>query len=109
MKTATQLRDEALDQVEDNANAEWTALVTKIIADLANQMSLLTSDDVWNELKNYPDVQTHQPAAMGAMFRKANSTGYIKPTDRFVASKRSVSHARPIRVWESKLWKAAND
>ena len=108
MKTAIQLRDEALAQVEDNANAEWTALVTKIIVDLSNQMSLLTSDDVWNELKNYPDVQTHQPAAMGAMFRKAKSTGYIQPTDRFVASKRSVSHARPIRVWESKLLGKAN-
>jgi hypothetical protein len=103
MKTATQLRDKALEQVEDNANKVWTNLVTQIIADLAKQMSHITSDDVWNELKKYPDVQTHQPAAMGAMFRKASSTGLIKPTDRFLASKRPISHARPIRIWQSTL------
>jgi oligoendopeptidase F len=104
MKTATQLRDQALEQVEDNANKAWTDLVSKIIADLANQMIQFTSDDVWNELKNYPDVQTHQPAAMGAMFKKASKLGHIKPTDSFIASKRSVSHARPIRVWTSNTW-----
>jgi hypothetical protein len=103
MKTATQLRDEALEQVEENANKAWTDLVTKIIADLANQMAQFTSDDVWKELSNYPEVQTHQPAAMGAMFRKASKSGHIQPSDSFIASKRSVSHARPIRVWNSKL------
>jgi hypothetical protein len=103
MKTATQLRDQALEQVEDNANKTWTDLVAKIIADLANQMTEFTSDDVWNELKNYPEVQTHQPAAMGAMFRNASKLGHIKPSDSFIASKRPVSHARPIRVWNSNL------
>jgi hypothetical protein len=103
MKTATQLRDEALEQVEDNANKAWTDLVTKIISQLSNRLDFFTSDDVWDELKNYPEVQTHQPAAMGAMFKNAKHIGYIQPTSRFIASKRAVSHARPIRVWKSEL------
>jgi hypothetical protein len=103
MKTATQLRDEALEQVEDNANKAWTDLVTKIIGQLANRLDHFTSDDVWDELKNYPEIQTHQPAAMGAMFRNASKIGHIKPSDSFIASKRAVSHARPIRVWNSNL------
>jgi hypothetical protein len=103
MKTATQLRDEALEQVEDNANTAWTDLVTKIIGQLANRLDHFTSDDVWDELKNYPQIQTHQPAAMGAMFKKASNIGYIKPTARFIASKRAVSHARPIRIWTSNV------
>jgi hypothetical protein len=105
MKTATQLRDEALEQVEDNANKAWTNLVSKIITELASEMTEFTSDDVWNELTNYPEVQTHQPAAMGAMFKHASQMGQIQPTDRFIASKRPISHARPIRIWNSNLLK----
>lgn len=108
MKTAIELRDESLEQVEENANAEWTALAIQIIKELAATKATITSDDVWKELKNYPDVQTHQPSAMGAMFRRAFSLQLICTTDRFVQSKRPSSHARPIRVWESKLWKGTN-
>ena len=105
MKTAIQLRDESIQQVEDNANKEWTDLVLQIIRQLALDKSTLTSDDVWNTLKNYPQVQTHQPSAMGAMFRRALSMELIVASEQFVLSKRPSSHARPIRVWQSKLLK----
>ena len=108
MKTAIELRDESLEQVEENANAEWAALVLQVIKELAYSKEKITSDDVWNELKKYPNVQTHQPSAMGAMFRRAFSLKLICSTDSFVTSKRPSSHARPIRVWESKLWKEIN-
>ena len=102
MKTATQLRDEALNQVEDNANAEWFATALQVIKNLALKAEKLTSDDVWEELKNYPQVKTHQPSAMGAIFRRAFNLELIVATDTFVSSKRPSSHSRPIRVWESK-------
>ena len=101
MKTATQLRDEALEQVEENANADWTNLVIQIIKDLTTKSATITSDDVWLELQNYPEVQTHQPSAMGAMFRAASKQNIIVSTDRFICSTRPSSHARPIRVWQS--------
>jgi len=103
MKTATQLRDESLQQVEDNANAEWTNLVIQIIKDKAAESFTLTSDDIWLELQNYPEVKTHQPSAMGAMFKAASHLKLIVATDRFVASTRPSSHARPIRVWQSNI------
>jgi hypothetical protein len=105
MKTAIQLRDEGIQQVEDNANAAWTNLVLKIIQELSAQCSTLTSDDVWLELQKYPETKTHQPSAMGAMFRRAFSIGFIVSTDSFVLSKRPSSHARPIRVWQSNIKK----
>ena len=108
MKTAIQLRDEALEQVEDNANAKWALLVLEIIKELAEKSARITSDDVWVRLKDYPDVNTHQPSAMGAMFRRAASIGFIVSTDSFVQSARPSSHARPIRVWRSNL-KGKND
>lgn len=103
MKTAIQLRDEALEQVEDNANVEWATLALQSIKELAQLKATITSDDVWERLKNYPNVQTHQPSAMGAMFKRASSLQLISSTDTFVQSKRPSSHARPIRVWKSKL------
>lgn len=103
MKTAIQLRDEALDRVEENANAEWFAVALQVIQDLAEKLDKVTSDDVWEQLKNHPEVQTHQPSAMGAIFRKACNLNLISATDTFISSKRPSSHARPIRVWESKL------
>lgn len=103
MKTATQLRDESLQQVEDNANAAWTTLVIQLIKDKALESATLTSDDIWLKLENYPDITTHQPSAMGAMFKAASHLNMIVATDRFVASKRPSSHARPIRVWQSKF------
>lgn len=102
-QSAEQLRDAALEQVEENANAEWTQLVLEVIEKLAQGYFVITSDDVWQELENYPHITTHQPSAMGAMFKRAASLGYITPTDRFVTSKRPSSHARPIRVWDSNL------
>jgi hypothetical protein len=104
MKTAIQLRDESLQQVEDNANAEWTNLVIKLIRDTALSSFTLTSDDIWLKLRDYPDVQTHQPSAMGAMFKAASHMKLITATDRFIASKRPSSHARPIRVWQSNFF-----
>jgi oligoendopeptidase F len=103
MKTATDLRDEALAKVEENANKAWSDLVTKIIYDLATELPEFTSDDVWSELSNYPDIQTHQPAAMGAMFRNAAFRQEIRPTGSVVTSKRRSSHARAIRVWKSNV------
>jgi len=102
-KTAEQLRDEGLELVETNANSEWATLVIEIIEELARSHFKLTSDNVWEELERFPHIQTHQPSAMGAMFKKAQKLGYISSTETFFISKRPSSHARPIRVWESNL------
>lgn len=102
-QSANANRDNALQQVEANANQEWTELVLQIIKLLANEKDEFTSDDVWQKLSDYPNITTHQPSAMGAMFRTALRLQFIASTDKFVSSQRPVSHSRPIRVWESKL------
>jgi hypothetical protein len=101
MATAKELRDAGLQQVEENANKDWTELVIEIIETLAKTSGQIDSDKVWAELARFPEIETHQPSAMGAMFKRASSYGWIAPTDRFVNSKRPSSHARPIRVWNS--------
>jgi hypothetical protein len=98
-------RDTAIADVEANANEAWCALAMLMIQRIAESKAEFTSDDVWKALSYYPTVQTHQPSAMGAMFRKASSNKLITATDRFVQSARPISHARPIRVWSSQLIK----
>lgn len=102
-KLARENRDNALDQVESNANAEWTQLTLQIIKLLAESKDEFSSDNVWELLADYPNIKTHSPSAMGAMFRRALGLNYIESTDRFIQSERPSSHARPIRVWKSKL------
>lgn len=102
MTKAKKLRDAALKQVEANANQEWKVAALEIIQELSRQKygQAVTSDDVWLILSfEHPELKTHQPSAMGAIFRRAASLGYIYPTKEFVQSERPSSHARPIRVW----------
>ena len=102
-QSANANRDVALEQVESNANSEWTQLTLQIIKNLAESEYEFTSDNVWLKLADYPNITTHQPSAMGAMFKRAVRLNYIQSTDRFIQSQRPSSHARPIRVWQSKL------
>lgn len=105
IKEGQALRDAALADVEANANTAWCGLTLALIESLARQQSELTSDDVWKALADFPNYKTHQPSAMGAMFKRAASKNLIATTDRFVQSARPSSHARPIRVWSSKITK----
>lgn len=100
---AQALRDEALVNVEANANEAWCALAMLMIERIAESKTEFTSDDVWKALSYYPLIQTHQPSAMGAMFRKAAAKKLIVASDRFIQSTRPISHARPIRVWYSQI------
>lgn len=103
LKIALRNRDAGLEDVEANANQAWIDLSLKIIRILAESSSSFTSDQVWEELASYPEIKTHQPSAMGAVFRKAAALNIIEATDRFIQSQRPSSHARPIRVWNSKI------
>jgi hypothetical protein len=95
---ALQARDEAIDQAEDHAHAEWLAFALLTVKHLALLGSEFTTDAVWERLDHY-GVTTHEPRAMGAVIKRAVRDGLIVPTGRYVKSARKVNHARPIPVW----------
>jgi len=103
MNLAVELRDKAIDQVEDNADEQWFTEAMEGVRWLAQQSTLFTTDDVWEYLAGIPEVKTHDHRAMGAVMQKAQKLGWISPTERYWQSKRPVAHARPIRVWKSQL------
>ena len=93
-KTGEQLRDKAIDQAEDNANALWLEEAVEAIAYLSEVEEYITADSVWDLVGS-----AREPRAMGAAFRIAAKRGLIAPTQTYKASKRPQRHAAPIRVW----------
>lgn len=93
---AEQARDQAIQQVEDNADTDWMRQALAAVKWCAHYHGLFTTDEVWTML---PEVR--EPRALGAVMRKAQKAGWIRPTDRVRNSSRVECHARPVRVWES--------
>lgn len=93
-----QLRDEAIRQVADNADAAWMERAENVIRSLCCERGReeLTSDDVWTHLG---EDSPREPRALGAVFRRCMALGIIEKTGRVVQSKRRENHARDIAIW----------
>jgi hypothetical protein len=98
--TGRQLRDAALLQVDEHADASWKQAALDCVRQLAQTRNTFTTDDVWDALRATPEM-THEPRALGAIMRRAQAAGLIAPTDEWRPSKRPVCHASPKRVWMS--------
>lgn len=95
-------KDEAIDQVEENADAIWLGVARTVLEQLARSRSHITSDDVWDRVP-----APREPRAMGAVFRWAMRQGLVEATDRIKPSRRPECHGRRIQVWRSRKCRAA--
>lgn len=102
---AEQAADEAIARAHDNADPRWTERALDAIWDLAVDNATLTTDDVWAALAHV-DTQTHEPRAMGAVMRVAAGKGWVYASDDYRKSERAACHARPLRVWVSRIYHA---
>ena len=105
MSDAMRARDDAIARAERHAVDGWKTATFGVIRQLAESCASFTTDDVWLALQKLPDVATHEPRALGSMMRQAAKSGWIEPTDRYVNSQRPECHARPVKVWRSRLRK----
>lgn len=103
---AQEAREHAIKRVGVNADADWMTLALATIRDLAMIHDTFTTDEVWDALHPHDD-STHEPRAMGAAMRRAAKTGWVKATANYRPSARPSCHARPVRVWESRIKGAA--
>lgn len=92
--------DEAIARVERGAPASWMSNARYVIYELCVKQPEFTTDDVWDVLGQPPE-----PRAMGAVMRQVTRKGYCVGTDRYIKSKRRECHARPVKVWRSKLYR----
>jgi hypothetical protein len=95
-------KDEAMAQVEDNANEEWKEAALDAVWDIARTTELFTSEDVRKRLeKHYPDVRTHELRALGPVMRNAAKRDWIeKDSTGFYSATR---HMAMCQVWRSKV------
>lgn len=98
--------DAALERVEAHADAEWKQAALEAVRLCARQMPEFTTDQIWKVLDR-TDYGTHEPRAMGAIMRQAVGLGWVKPTNQYRTSDRPECHKRPVKVWDSMLWKDA--
>jgi len=101
---AERVRDDAIARAERHALQQWKDLTMATIKELAVMCPRFTTDDVWIELSRTPDVATHEPRALGSMMRAAYKLGWIVPTDQYENSVRPECHARPVKIWASRLY-----
>lgn len=87
-------RDEALAQVEENADPEWLDRARAVVLALAAKRGDFTADDVWIHLP-----ATREPRALGAVMRQLADEGRIIKTETFRPSTRPERHAGPMAVW----------
>lgn len=95
-KSGRQLRDEAIERVENGPSAEWVDRAYRVLMTLCLTAYEVTSDDLWFALG---DDRPPEPRAMGPVFRRALIAGVIERTDRMKPSTRPDCHCRPIAIW----------
>jgi hypothetical protein len=103
MTEARQAREESIRRVEEHADAGWLDLAVRAIRYTAKHQAFFTTDDVWDLLETYHIEGPREPRAMAAAIRQAQDQGIIRRTDDYTSSERKESHARPKRVWASRI------
>jgi hypothetical protein len=98
---------EGIERAEEHANPAWKAQALKVVSDLAHKQLELTTDDVWEELKNLPET-TRNASALGPVMLRARKAGLIERTALFRDSQRKnltgrAGYGKPIRVWQSRV------
>jgi len=100
---AEQKKQEALAQVEANANPEWVTAAKTAVRKIAEEKPFFTSDDVWIELERVDAPATHNPAAMGSIMKWVASSKLGEATGKHKPSIRTSTHKRQLMIWKSHL------
>ena len=104
MTKGQQLATEAILAV-GAAHEEWVEQALILIKTAAKKRATFSSDLIWLWLDRDGIPPPKEPRAMGAAFSRAQKLGVCVPTQKTIESIRDECHARPIRIWESRIYK----
>lgn len=90
--------DAALEAVEANADLAWRTAALEAVRWCAYYLPDFTADEVWTRLADVSTAWTHQPSALGPIFRAAAADGVIVKTGQLRRSTSSRRH-RDLTVW----------
>lgn len=91
--------DKAIQAIDVGQDSEWIRNALRVLRIIGPKHGVLTSCDIWNALDALEIIAPNEPRAMAAVITKAKSFGWIKSTDMWRTSTRSINHGRPVRVW----------
>lgn len=97
---AREARDTALQQVEENADAEWKEKALRAVHQTALQLREFISDDIW-EVSQLDSPR--EARALGPVLLEAARQGWIVKTNYVRPSVRSHLSGKP--VWLSSIYK----
>jgi len=92
--------DDLLDDVREKADRAWKLAAAEAIRQLVAAGDPFTADDVWAMIEPL-GVCTHEPRAMGAVFKAAARDGIITSDGMHRTSCRRENHRRLVRVWRA--------
>lgn len=97
MTEGTELRDQAIQQVETKADPRWKDVADTFVCNLPPGTEF-TTDRVWYHLDR-AGVQTPEPRALGAIMLALARAQIIEKTGNYTQTTRPKAHARPIPIW----------
>ena len=98
---------EGMDRADKHADEDWSVVIRRCFFYAARTHPRFTTDLLWALMKRYyPNVETHERRAMGAVIRWAKNEGLIEDTGLTELSKRPEHHRYPCPVYRSLIYNA---
>lgn len=100
-----------MQQADANADERWKRWVDGCIQDVARRLEFFTVDDVIKALRELPNPPgTHNLSALGPRMQKVSAElGYMVATNENRRSKIAGKNGNLHRVWQSKLYRKAEE
>lgn len=95
-------RDRAIEQVTAHAEAGFIAAARVALERCCFTMETFTTDEIWALIPE--GVTHHEPRAMAAIMKFAESNNWAYPLDQYRPSSRPKAHRGPKRVWRSRVY-----
>lgn len=113
LDAAREARDQAVQRVDDNADAAWKDLAYRAVRFVALSHERFTSDAIWAALDSHPEhVPPREPRALGPVILRAVRDGLIRyascehcgTSKVTTAGRRAHGNATDVPVYESLIY-----
>jgi hypothetical protein len=98
-------KEEGMERARRAAAPAWRTWFAQAIVEVAKKKPFFTTDDVERLRIHRAGPTTHEYRAIGPLMLEAARNGVCAATDDWAESRRRVNHRRPLRVWQSLIYR----
>lgn len=103
-KTGEELKQEGLFQVEKGADEKLIKMLRLALKGICRYKRQFSAD-ILHKIADQNNLEVPEARLFGSILNYGKKRGWCKPTELHIKSTRPEAHSRPIRIWESKIWK----